>query len=215
MRRIRILIGDDHSLILEGVRRLLEGHYDVVGSAGDGKALVEAAMRLVPDLVVLDVSMPILNGIDAARQIKKTLPGIRFVFLSMHSNAIYMRKAFEAGASAYVLKSGASEELLAAIETARKGRSYVSPSFGPDVSHSLHDHSARAKRTAIELTTRQRQILQLIAEGKQNKEIAEILDVSIKTVEFHRSSLMAKLGAHSVAELTRFAIQEGLVGTHV
>lgn len=215
MKRIRILVGDDHAFILEGVRRLLEGHYDVVGSASDGKALVEAAVRLAPHVVVLDVSMPILNGIDAARQIKKTLPDTRFVFLSMHSNAIYMRKAFEAGASAYVLKSGAAEELLNAIGAAIKGRSYVSPSFGRGVTESLQDRSAEAKRSVIELTNRQRQILQLIAEGKQNKEIAEILDVSVKTVEFHRSSLMAKLGAHTVAELTRFAIQEGLVDTHV
>lgn len=215
MKRIRILVGDDHPFILEGVRRLLEGHYDVVGSASDGMALVEAAARLAPDLVVLDVSMPVLNGIDAARQIKINLPHARFVFLSMHSNAIYMRKAFEAGASAYVLKSGAAEELLTAIAAAVKGRSYVSPSFGREVSNSLQNHSAHAKRGVIELTNRQRQILQLIAEGKQNKEIAEILNVSVKTVEFHRASLMTKLGAHTVAELTRFAIQEGLVGTHV
>ena len=215
MKRIRILVGDDHPFILDGVRRLLEGHYNVVGSANDGKALVEAAARLAPNVVVLDVSMPILNGIDAARQIKKTLPATLFVFLSMHSNAIYMRKAFEAGASAYVLKSGAAEELLNAIGAVIRGRSYVSPSFGRDVTESLQDRSAEAKRSVIELTNRQRQILQLIAEGKQNKEIAEILDVSVKTVEFHRSSLMTKLGAHTVAELTRFAIQEGLVDTHV
>ncbi len=215
MKRIRILVGDDHPFILEGVRRLLERHYDVVGAVNNGKALAEAAVRLAPDVVVLDVSMPILNGIDAAREIKKALPITKFVFLSMHSNAIYMRKAFDAGASAYVLKSSASEELLTAINAAIKGRSYVSPSFGQDVIDRLQDRSAQAKRTVIELTNRQRQILQLIAEGKQNKEIAEILDVSVKTVEFHRSCLMTKLGAHTVAELTRFAIQEGLVSTHV
>lgn len=215
MKRIRILVGDDHPFILEGVRRLLERHYDVVGAVNDGKALAEAAVRLAPDVVVLDVSMPILNGIDAAREIKKALPITKFVFLSMHSNTIYMRKAFDAGASAYVLKSGASEELLTAIEAAIKDRSYVSPSLGRDVIDRLQRRSAQAKRTVIELTNRQRQILQLIAEGKQNKEIAEILDVSVKTVEFHRSRLMTKLGAHTVAELTRFAIQEGLVGTPV
>ncbi len=211
MKNIRILVGDDHAFILEGVRRLLEGHYDVVGSASDGKALVEAAARLAPDLVVLDISMPILNGIDAAHQIKKILPNTRFVFLSVHSNAIYMRKAFDAGASAYVLKSGASEELLTAIGAALKGRSYVSPSFGRDAIDRLQDRSAQAKRSIVELTNRQRQILQLIAEGKQNKEIAEILIVSVKTVEFHRSALMKKLGAHTVAELTCCAIHEGLI----
>lgn len=211
--KVRILLGDDHSLILEGIRRLLESHYEVAGSAENGKALVEAAVRLKPSVVVLDISMPILNGIDAGREIKRVLPETILVFLSMHSNAIYLRKAWEAGGSAYVLKSGASEELLNAIEAARKGGSYVSPGFGRDVIDDLQYRPGKPTRAAIELTGRQRQILQLIAEGKQNKEIAEILCVSVKTVEFHRSSLMAKLGAHSVAELTRFAIQEGLVST--
>ena len=169
-------------------------------------------MRLNPDLVVLDVSMPILNGIDAGREIKKANPATKLVFLSMHANAIYLRKALEVGASAYVLKSGASEELLQAIEAARKGNSYVSPGFGRDVIESVR-HSPRVSTRAVQdLTARQRQILQLIAEGKQNKEIAEILCVSVKTVEFHRGKLMLKLGAHTVAELTRFAIQEGLIG---
>ncbi len=213
MKKVRIVLGDDHSLIVEGVRRLLENHYDVVGAADNGQALVKAALRLVPDVVVLDVSMPILNGIDAAREIKKALPAAKLVFLSMHANAIYLRKAWETGASAYVLKSGASEELLTAIETARKGGSYVSPGFGRDLIGGLHERREKATRAVIELTGRQRQILQLIAEGRQNKEIADILGVSVKTIEFHRSALMTKLGAHSVAELTRFAIQEGLIAT--
>jgi len=213
MNRVRILLGDDHSLILEGIRRLLESHYDVVGSADNGKALVEAALRLAPEVVVLDVSMPILNGIDAAREIRKALPTTHLVFVSMHSNAIYLRKALQAGASGYVLKSGASEDLLTAIEAARKGDSYVSPGFGRDVIDSLQNPLPKATRAVIELTARQRQILQLVAEGKQNKEIADILCVSVKTVEFHRSSLMTKLGVHTVAELTRLAIQEGLIGS--
>jgi len=213
MGKLRILLGDDHSLILEGVRRLLESHCEVVGAAYDGKALVEEALRLRPDVVVLDVSLPILNGIDAAREIKKALPSARLIFLSMHANAIYLRKALQAGALAYVLKSGASEELLTAIDTAKSGKTYVSPGFGQSVISGLQDLHGRATRATIDLTPRQRQILQLVAEGKQNKEIAEILAVSVKTVEFHRSSLMTKLGARTVAELTRFAIQEGLIGT--
>jgi DNA-binding NarL/FixJ family response regulator len=211
---VRVLLGDDHSFILEGIRRLLESHCDVVGWEDNGKTLVEAAVRLAPDVVVLDVSMPILNGIDAARPIKKALPATKVVFLSMHSNAIYLRKALEAGASGYVLKSGASEELLTAIKAATKDSSYVSPGFGRDVINGLTDRPEKATRSAIELTNRQRQILQLIAEGKQNKEIAEVLGVSVKTVEFHRGCLMRKLGTHTVAELTRFAIQEGLIGPH-
>ena len=213
MGKLRILLGDDHSLLLEGVRRLLENHYDVVGWAANGRVLVEAAARLAPDVVVLDASMPVLNGIDAAREIKKLLPTTALVFLSMHSNAIYLRKALEAGASAYVLKSGASEELLTAIEKAIRGVSYVSPGFGQDALDCLRRSPEKPTRAVIELTHRQRQILQLVAEGKQNKEIAEILSVSVKTVEFHRSCLMKKLGTHTVAELTRFAIQEGLIGT--
>lgn len=212
MSKARVLLADDHSLILQGVRQLLEGQYDVSGTAADGKGLVEAALRTAPDLVVLDINMPILNGVDAAREIKRALPGTKLIFLSMHSNAIYLRKAFEAGASAYVLKSGASEELLAAIATVRKGGQYVSPGFGQDVIDSARSRPDTPKRAVIELTTRQRQILQLIAEGKQNKEIADLIHVSVKTVEFHRARLMDKLGAHSVAELTRFAIQEGLTG---
>jgi len=212
MKKARILLADDHSFILEGVRRLLENHYDVVGSADNGQALVEAALKLTPNLVVLDISMPILNGIDAAKEIKQALPATKLVFLSMHSSGIYLRKALEAGASAYVLKSGASDELLKAIESVRNGQSYVSPGFDRNVLDSVRNWPAGSSRAVIELTGRQRQILQLIADGKQNKEIAQILNVSVKTIEFHRGRLMGKLGVHTVAELTRFAIQEGLIG---
>ena len=192
---------------------MIENHYAVVGSADNGKSLVEAAFRLAPDLVILDVGMPILNGIDAAREIKKALPATKFVFLSMQSNPVYLRKALDAGASGYVLKSGASEELLTAIEVVRKGGSYVSPGFGHEVIEGILNWPEKSSRTVIELTGRQREILQLIAEGKQNKEIADILHISVKTVEFHRGRLMAKLGAHTVAQLTRLAIEEGLICT--
>jgi len=213
VKRTSVLLADDHSFLLEGVRRLLEANLDVVGSADNGQALVESALSLRPDMVVLDISMPILNGIDAAKQIKRALPDTKLVFLTMHSNAIYLRKALEAGASAYVLKSGASDELLRAIEAARKGESYVSPGFDQNTIDNVRNWSEKSSRAVIELTGRQRQILQLIAEGKQNKEIAQILDVSVKTIEFHRSRLMTKLGMHTVAELARFAVQEGLTGT--
>ncbi|MFP5209193.1 MAG: response regulator [Acidobacteriota bacterium] len=212
MTKARILLADDHSLILEGIRKLLESQYDIVGVADNGGALVREAARTNPDLVVLDVSMPILNGIDAGREIRKTQPKVKLVFISMHSNAIYVRKAMEVGASGYVLKSGASEELLTAIEQARQGRTYFSPGLSHDVIENLDERRRRDSRRTLELTSRQRQILQMIAEGKQNKEIAGILYVSVRTVEFHRSRLMSKLGARTVAELTRFAIQEGLIG---
>lgn len=209
MKKPRILLADDHSLIVKGIAGLLDSRYEVAGSAENGKALVEAALRLRPEIVVLDISMPILNGIDAAREIRRVLPATKLVFLTMHSNAIYLRKALEAGASAYVLKSGAAEELLTAIEEVRQGRTYITPRFGGQILET--PPAGRPTRSTIELTSRQRQILQLVAEGRQNKEIAEILHVSVKTVEFHRSRLMSKLGAHSVAELTRFAIQDGLI----
>lgn len=208
----RVRLADDHSLIVKGIAGLLESRYEVVGSADNGETLVAEALRLKPDVIVLDVSMPILNGIDAASQIRKSLPGSQLVFLSMHANAIYLRKALEAGASAYVLKSGAAEELLTAIEEACGGRTYVTPCFGREVIERLRHEPGKTGRASIELTGRQRQILQLIAEGRQNKEIAEILQVSVETMEFHRGRLMAKLGARTVAELTRLAIQEGLVG---
>jgi len=211
MKRLRILLGDDHSIILKGIAGLLQDHYEVAGTAENGKAVVEAALRLKPDLVVLDVSMPILNGIDAAREIRKALPSVRVVFLSMHSSAIYLRKALEAGASAYVLKSGAAEELLHGIEEVCKGNLYISPSFGWDVRENLQDWRQKGARSSTELTDRQKQILQMLAEGKQNKEIAALVNISVRTVEFHRRRLMEQLGAHGVADLTRFAIQEGLI----
>jgi DNA-binding NarL/FixJ family response regulator len=212
MNKLRIVLGDDHSLILEGLTRLLEKHYDVVAAARDGQSVVKTALQLTPDLVVLDINMPILNGIDAGREIKHSLPDTKLVFLSMYSNPIYLRKALEAGASAYVLKTGATEELLSAIDVAMRDGCYVSPGFGREIVDNTHYAPEVSKRAVIELTSRQRQILQLVAEGKHNKEIAEILHISVKTVEFHRGRLMEKLGVHSVADLTRFAIQEGLTG---
>jgi DNA-binding NarL/FixJ family response regulator len=211
VKQLRILLGDDHSLILKGIKELVESRYEVVGTEENGKALIEAALRLQPDLVVLDISMPVMNGIDAAREIKKALPSVKLVFLSMHSKAIYLRKALEAGASAYVLKSGAAEELLTGIEEATKGNVYITPNFGQDVIESVQNWREKGARSPMELTDRQKEILQLLAEGKQNKEIADIAHISVRTVEFHRSSLMIKLGAHSVVELTRFAIREGLI----
>jgi DNA-binding NarL/FixJ family response regulator len=203
--KTRILLGDDHTLILDAICHLLESHYEVVGIADNGKKLVELALQLAPEVIVLDVGMPILNGIDAARQIKRELPDTKFVFLSMQSSPIYVRTAQEAGASAYVLKSGAFRELLSAIEAARTGRAYLSPGL---------ERTSKSIRPAILLTDRQRQVLQLIAEGKQNKEVAKVLGLSVKTAEFHRSALMTKLGMYTVAELTRFALQEGLITTN-
>ena len=146
MTRARILLADDHSLVLEGIRKLIESRYDIVGAADNGDALVREAARTRPDLVVLDVSMPILNGIDAARAIKKEQPRVKLIFISMHANAVYVRKAIEAGACGYVLKSGASEELLTAIEQARLGHTYFSPGLGQDVIEGVKERAGKNSR---------------------------------------------------------------------
>lgn len=211
MNSTRVLLGDDHPLILNGIRGLLAARYEIVGTAQNGHAVVEAAREFRPDIVVLDVSMPVLNGIDAARQIKDELPSTIIVFLTMHASPIYLRRALDAGARGYVLKTGAAEELLTALEHVRKGRVYVSPEFGPEVFEAVRTPTGKPGRSTALLTGRQRQILQLVAEGRQNKEIAEVLRLSVKTVEFHRGRLMTKLNARSVAELTRYAVQEGLI----
>lgn len=207
----RILLGDDHSLILKGIKGLVETQYEVAGLADNGRDVVEAALRLKPDVIVLDISMPILNGIDAAREVKRALPGTKIVVLTMHASPIYLRKALEAGASGYVLKSGAAEELLEAITEALKGRVYITPAFHRGAIQDAELWRSKPGKSSIDLTSRQRQILQLVAEGRQNKEIAHLLNVSVKTVEFHRARIMAKAGVHSVAELTKLAIREGLI----
>jgi DNA-binding NarL/FixJ family response regulator len=208
----RILLADDHSFILAGVRSLLESHYDLVGQVSDGRALVEAALRLRPDLTILDVTMPLLNGIDAARQIKREWPQAKLLFLSMHSNPVYAREAMEAGGSGYVLKSSATEELRTAVQKVLKGQAYLPASFDRQVLEAIQTSIAKPGRSSVQLTERQREVLQLIAEGRVNKEIATILKVSVKTVEFHRARIMSRLGVHSMAELVRWAVQAGLVG---
>ena len=196
-RRARILLADDHSFILAGIRSLLEAHYDLVGQVSDGKSLVEAALR----------GRPVLSGIDAARQIKTAWPEARLLFLSMHASPVYLRAALDAGGSGYVLKSSAVEELRTAIQKVLKGRTYVAPSLERGISGGV----ARAGHPSPLLTERQKAVLQLIADGCANKEIAALLKVSVKTVEFHRGRIMNKVGVHTVAELIRWAVRSGLV----
>jgi len=209
--KLRVLLGDDHSLILDGLRSALQVQYEIVGLAKDGRALVEAAERLKPDLVVVDISMPILNGFEAAKQIKKSLPRTKLIFLSQHLNPAYLKHALRLGASGYVLKSGATEELQKAISAILKGETYITPEFGEDVIARLWNRDGELSGESEGLTDRQREILQLIVEGRGNKEIADIIHVSVKTVEFHRARIMAKLGVKSVAELTKVALQQGLI----
>jgi DNA-binding NarL/FixJ family response regulator len=209
--RVRILLGDDHALILDGIRSALQQHYDIVGQAQDGRALVQAAERLQPQIVVLDISMPLLNGFEAAKQIRKSVPSAKLIFLSQHLNPAYLKQALKLGASGYVLKSGATQELHAAISQVLRGKTYITPAFGEDILSNLWNRSGELNRESEDLTDRQREILHLIVGGKANKEIADILHVSIKTVEFHRARLMAKLGVRTVAELAKVAVQQGLI----
>jgi DNA-binding NarL/FixJ family response regulator len=208
MSKPRFIVADDHALLRMGVCALLGARFEVAGTFGDGNELVRAAGRLRPDLVVLGVSLSGLNGLDAATRISADLPAVKLVFLSTHRNLVFLRRAFAAGARAYVLKSGPAEELLEAVEAVLAGDRYISPGFGPDISLAdLPGHS----REATDLTGRQRQIVQLLAEGRMNKEIAHILKISIKTVDFHRARIMAKFGVHSSAGIVRAAMDQGLI----
>lgn len=206
---MRILIADDHALMLKGIRTLLEKQYEIVGTASDGRQLVEAALTLRPDLIILDVGMPQLHGFEAAKRIRASLPSTKLIFLSMHSSPMYLRKALEAGASAYVLKTGAVEELGSAIRNVMNGESYFSSGLGSRLD--LLTNSGKSSGRAGELTDRQMEILQLIAEGQPSKEIAHILNISTKTVDFHRARIMARMGVRSVAELVRAAVEEGFI----
>jgi DNA-binding NarL/FixJ family response regulator len=210
LKRARILLGDDHAIILEGVRRILEPLFEVVGGVADGRALLAAVKELHPDVVVADISMPLLNGIEVARQLQKSQSPPKIIFLTMHPDATYATEAFRAGAFGYVLKSSASEELVKAIQEALRGRVYVTPLVAGEVLHGLMQ-SPPAEETSAALTPRQREVLQLVAEGRSAKEIAAILTVSPRTVEFHKFRIMETLGLHTIAELTQYAIRHHIV----
>ncbi|NLX19727.1 MAG: response regulator transcription factor [Desulfobulbus sp.] len=208
MKKPRVLLADDHRLVAEGLRGLLEPDYQLVGIVEDGRALLEAADRLVPDVVVADISMPLLNGIEAVRQLKKKNPELAVVFLTMHLDVAYAASAFEAGASGYVLKHSASSELLTAIDSALKGRTYITPMLAGDLlTYQRNRPQGEEQEGLARLTARQREVLQLIAEGLSVKEAAAVLGISARTVEFHKYSMMESLGLKNSAELMRFAVE--------
>lgn len=213
MTRPRILMADDHSLVLAGLRKLVEEEGEVVGTVEDGRALVEEAQRLRPDLILLDISMPLLNGLDAARQLTQLVPASKLIFLTVHTTPTYVTEAFKAGAAGYLVKQSATAELKLAIQTVMRGHHYMTPSVTKEMlgTKRLPSNDPVCKRPVTALTPRQREVLQLLAEGKGVRSIASILNVSIKTVEFHRTRLMEELDLHSVAELTKYAVSEGLV----
>jgi len=205
----RLLLADDHALILEGFRNVLEPKYAVVGLVTNGRALVEAALRLEPDLIILDITMPLLNGIDAAREIRKHLPNVKLLFVTMHANPTYLEAALDAGATGYVLKSSAREEIVTAVERVLKDQLFITPGVGPK---GLDEGSNPARvAAALHLSPREREILQLVAEGKSTKEAAHVLSISQKTVAFHKDNVKRKLGLRTTAQLTKYAVDEGLI----
>jgi DNA-binding NarL/FixJ family response regulator len=206
MNRARILLADDHDLILHGCRTTLEIDHEIVGTAADGKSLVENALRLKPDLVMLDISMPLLNGLEAARQIKTNHAETKLIFFTMHSERLYLQAAFEAGASGYVLKSDDHSKLRRAVHEVLEGKIYVPESFPAEFRNATD--SAQLAR-ALALTARELQILQLIAEGSSTKEIAHTVNISVKTVEYHKEHIKRKLGVTNLAGLIRNAIAGG------
>jgi DNA-binding NarL/FixJ family response regulator len=211
MSKPRVLLADDHTLVLAGFKKLLEDHCEVVGAAEDGRALLEAAQRLQPDVIALDISMPHLNGIDAAHQLRKTVPEAKLIFITMHADQAYVSQAFKAGASGYLLKRSAGSELVQAIEAVMKGDYYVTSLIAKDLVHSALDGTHQPIIQTNRLTARQREILQLVAEGLAVKEIAATLAISPKTVEYHKSKLMEQLDLHTTAELTKYALTHGLI----
>ncbi len=208
-RKTRILLADDHAVVRQGFRLILRTQADleVVGEAANGREAVELAATLKPDIVVMDVSMPELNGIEATRRIEEVSPRTRVVALSMHKDSVYVREILRAGARAYVLKEGAEDELLAAIRAVARGEGYLAPAVSDAVLSAYRKHVGNPVDL---LTSREREVLQLIAEGRTNKEVANRLKLSVYTVEAHRGKIMEKLNLHSTGELVRFAIKNGL-----
>jgi DNA-binding NarL/FixJ family response regulator len=203
-------LADDHAIVIEGLRRVLEPAFEIVGEVADGRALVAAAGMLRPDIIVTDISMPLVNGIEAVRQIRKINQTVKIIFLTMHPDANYAAEALDAGGSAYVLKSSAGDELLEAIREVLCGRIYVTQSIDREVVRVRLERADHQDDVKNELTPRQREVLQLLAEGKSLKEVAAILDISIKTAEFHKYRIMNKLGVHTNAEMTKCAVRLGL-----
>jgi len=211
MKKPRVLLADDHKIVIEGLKNLLEGEFEILGSVEDGRALVEQASALHPDVIVADISMPLLNGIEAARQIKKIDDKIKIVFLTMHPDATYAANAFEAGASGFVLKHSASSELIRAIHEAIKGRTFVTPLIAGDLIHIYQRGEPPQKNLFKKISPRQREVLQLLAEGKTAKEIASILNISTRTVEFHKYKMMEQHNISTSAELIHYAIKHGII----
>jgi DNA-binding NarL/FixJ family response regulator len=209
MKGPRVLLADDHALLLGAYETLLAGECQIVGQVNDGRALVAAALTLVPDLIILDISMPLLNGLEAGRQIKQALPQVKLVFVTMNEDPDLAAEAFRAGASAYLVKRCAASELVAAVQEVLQGRSYVTPLITEGLVESLLE--LEGGTAGSELTPRQREILQLLAEGRSMKEVAAILDVTPRTVAFHKYRMMSQIKVKTTAELIQYAVKQHIV----
>lgn len=209
MTRPRVLLADDHRIVAEGLKSLLAPEFELVGVVEDGRAMVEAARATRPDVIVADISMPHMNGIDAFTLLKKDDPQVKVVFLTMHRELAYARRALAEGASGFVLKHSAPTELVLAIRAALEGKTYVAPSLAAELFQRAGREAPQQPEQS--LTTRQREILQLVVDGRSAKEIGSVLGISARTVEFHKYRMMEILGVRSNAELVRFAIQQGLL----
>jgi len=216
MEKIRVVLAEDHTVVRQGLRALIvaEGDIEIVGEADNGRQAVQMAKKFLPDVVVMDIAMPVLNGLEATRQITRSVPSTKVLVLSSYSDDDYVHQLTEAGAAGYLVKQTAANELLKAIREANRGNAY----FSPLIAKRLRDHCREAfvsgqpiRRSTQSLTSREAEVLQLIAEGRANKQIAAELCISIKTVEKHRQQVMNKLGIHDVAGLTRHAIAKGII----
>ena len=207
----KVVLADDHTIVTEGLKALLDPEFEIVATVDNGRAAIKAVRDFNPAVIVLDISMPQLNGIDTAREIRKVAPKVKIVFLTMHTELSYVQEALRAGASGYVIKHSASIDLLLAIRRALSGRTYITPGIVKNDIEALLRGSRRARAAAPQLTARQREVLQLLAEGRSAKEAAAILNLSSRTVEFHKYRLMQQLGIRTTAELTQFAIKHKII----
>jgi len=210
MKPIRILLADDHAVVRQGFKMILaaQAEMEIVGEAGNGREAVDLAQKLKPDVVVMDVAMPELNGIEATRRLAASSPHTRVLALSMHKDSVYVREILRAGARGYLLKDSVAADLVSAVRAVAAGEGYLSPAVSDAV---LNDYRRHVTNPIDQLTSREREVLQMLAEGKTNKEIAVVLNLSVYTIDAHRGRIMEKLNVHSINELVRFAVRNGLI----
>ncbi|HUD14517.1 MAG TPA: response regulator transcription factor [Terracidiphilus sp.] len=211
MKRSKVFIADDHSMVIDGLRGLLEPEFEVVGAVNDGRAVLPEVRKLQPDVVVIDISMPLLNGLDCTRQLRDAGCTAKILILTMHPDATLAQEALAAGASGYLLKSSPGSELKGALRDVLQGRTYLSPGVTRDAVGTMGRMTSIHEDVWAHLTPRQREVLQLLAEGKSHKEVAHILNISVKTAEYHKYAILDKLGLKTNAELVQYAVRHGII----